>query len=712
MAADLDRYLWPAHRLGEALVLLARASGLRPRDVELPPIPEAMLTGERVAIGRWLEGAAGWLGLEAEPVSTGLGDAERFVLHGGPAIVSLDRPSGRGFIVLLSGRGKRVRVLGSDHLEHTLPLRELRDAFCAPLEAPFHASVEEMLDRAEVSSRRRRKVRDAILHEVLGSQPIEGAWLLRLPPGAGFVRQLAQEKLPRHLFIFIAAHVAQLLVTMGAWYMVGRGALEGRLDIQLLLAWALLLLTQVPLQMAKRWYRDVFAIGLGRVLKTRLLYGSLQLHPREIRHQGAGQLLGRVVESSAVGSMALGAALLAGASAIELFFAGSVLAVGAGGAVHLMLLVAWIGLTLALGWVYYRRSLRWTEWRLDMTHDLVERMVGHRTRLAQERREKWHAGEDEAVEHYLELSQELDHTSLHFTLWLSRGWLLVGLAGLLPAFIMGADTAPLAVGLGGVLLAGGALGTLSGTLSSVTSALIAWRQARLLYHAASRPRAGGLPSLAWAGASRTTRAGDRETVIEADDVVFRFPGRGEPVLRGCSVRIREGDRVLLEGISGGGKSTLVSILTGLRQPNSGLVLLRGLDWQTLGAEGWRGLVGTAPQFQENHVLTGTMAFNLLMGRRWPPEPGDMEEAEEVCRELGLGPLLERMPAGLLQIVGETGWRLSHGERSRLYIARALLQGADLIMLDESFAALDPENMELAMRCVLARAPTVLVVAHP
>jgi len=51
-----------------------------------------------------------------------------------------------------------------------------------------------------------------------------------------------------------------------------------------------------------------------------------------------------------------------------------------------------------------------------------------------------------------------------------------------------------------------------------------------------------------------------------------------------------------------------------------------------------------------------------------------------------------MPAGLLQMVGETGWQLSHGERSRLYIARALLEGADVVLLDESFAALDPENL--------------------
>lgn len=101
-----------------------------------------------------------------------------------------------------------------------------------------------------------------------------------------------------------------------------------------------------------------------------------------------------------------------------------------------------------------------------------------------------------------------------------------------------------------------------------------------------------------------------------------------------------------------------------------------------------------------------------MGRGWPPRPSDLDEAERVCRELELGPLLDRMPVGLQQMVGETGWQLSHGEKSRLFIARALLQNADLVVLDESFAALDPQTLGRALRAVLARARTLLVIAHP
>jgi len=211
--------------------------------------------------------------------------------------------------------------------------------------------------------------------------------------------------------------------------------------------------------------------------------------------------------------------------------------------------------------------------------------------------------------------------------------------------------------------------------------------------------------------SSVAGAGDTAPVLEAHDLVLRYRDRGEPVLRGCSLRLCPGERRLLEGPSGGGKSTLVTLLTGLRQPESGLILLGGLDHQTLGAAGWRRVVA-APQFHDNRVFAATFAFNLLMGRRWPPQPEDMTEAAALCHALGLGDLLERIPAGLLQMVGDTGWRLSHGEQSRLYLARALLQGADVVVIDENFAARDPATLRRALRRVLERAATLLVIAHP
>ena len=123
-------------------------------------------------------------------------------------------------------------------------------------------------------------------------------------------------------------------------------------------------------------------------------------------------------------------------------------------------------------------------------------------------------------------------------------------------------------------------------------------------------------------------------------------------------------------------------------------------------------MGAAPQFHENHVFSQTFLFNLLLGRAWPPRREDIAEAEAVLRELDLGPLLARMPSGLEQLVGDSGWQLSHGERSRLFIARSLLQPLEVRVLDESFAALDPETLEKALACVLKRAETLVVIAHP
>ena len=111
------------------------------------------------------------------------------------------------------------------------------------------------------------------------------------------------------------------------------------------------------------------------------------------------------------------------------------------------------------------------------------------------------------------------------------------------------------------------------------------------------------------------------------------------------------------------------------------------------------------------MFTETVAFNLLMGRRWPPRPEDLKLAEAVCRRLGLGDVLDRMPGRLFQLLGETGWQLSHGERSRLFMARALLQDADLVVLDESFAELDPESFRQCMAQVDKLSGTLMVVAH-
>jgi ATP-binding cassette subfamily B protein len=550
-----------------------------------------------------------------------------------------------------------------------------------------------------------------MLCQQLAMQPLRGCWLLRLPAGAPVGRLARQARLSWRLLTLLGLQTVQYLVWLLAWWLIGCGALAGRLDVVWLLTWALLLLTLIPCRLLSTWLQGLLAIGAGGLLKQRLLAGALKLEPDDIRHQGIGQFLGRVLESDTMETLALHGGFLGLVAVIELGLAMVILGSGAGGWWHVLVLLGWLAGTGIMSWRYVRQRRHWTATRLTMTHDMVERMVGHRTRLAQEAHESWHDGEDQAVEGYLTQGRKMDGMMAWMLGVVPRGWLVLGLLGLIPAFSAGSTPpAALAVSLGGTLLAYRALHAWCMSLVQVADAGIAWLHIAPIFHAAARPEAGGAPT--WTPRPSPQRRTAGETVLEARDLVFRYRHRGGPILCGCSVRLAAGDRVLLQGTSGGGKSTLAAVLTGIRQPESGLLLLRGVDQPTLGVNRWRRHVVAAPQFHDNHVLTGTLAFNLLLGRRWPPRHEDMQEAEAVCRALGLGELLDRMPAGLLQMVGETGWQLSHGERSRLYLARALLQNADLVVLDESFAALDPENLQHAVRCVRERAATLLVIAHP
>ncbi len=292
----------------------------------------------------------------------------------------------------------------------------------------------------------------------------------------------------------------------------------------------------------------------------------------------------------------------------------------------------------------------------------------------------------------------------------ANGWLLAGLAGLAPAFVSGSGTpAGLAIGLGGVLLGARAFGGISSGLAAAAQAVIAWRQVRPLFEAAAAPPAPALPYVPSPHIRPPADGG--ASLIEAESLTFRYGQQGDSVLKNASLSIRHGDRLLLEGPSGGGKSTFASLLVGLRQPDSGLLLVNGLDRHTLGGS-WTQFATEAPQFHENHILSGTIGFNLLMGRNWPATDAELQEAADLCEELGLGDLLRRMPAGMMQTVGETGWQLSHGERSRIFLARALLQDAQLTVLDESFGALDPETLEACLNCAFRRAKTLIVIAHP
>lgn len=718
----LQDIVWHTSRLAEAIELAARKSGFPTHTASPMPIPPDHLSqADTTTLGYWLEGIASRLHLEIEPVIASYGEVEQFLRRGGPFLqyISLtqdeDTPPAHHFLVVLRGLGQRVLILAPDGTTRRVPFEMIKHALCHHLETPLLDEIEGLLDATQVPTERRERARKAVLQQRLGRQQLSSCWIIRLPPGEHAWSHVRLSYLPSHAIAIVILHLIRKILEVVAWWVIGWGALQGRFDWGLLWAWVLLLLTTIPLQIIENWLQNSFAIRAGSFFKQRIIQGTLRLIPDEIRHQGVGQFLGRVMDMEVVEMLALDSGFRWLIGLVEIFVAALVLSAGAGGSAHALIFIAWVMFTLLLGWRYLWYNNRWTDTYREMTNDLVERMDGHRTRLAQEDRSQWHEQEDQQMARYIHISQQMDRIGLYLRALVPQGWLLLGFSGLVVNFVLSPASSTLAaISLGGILMASQALENLVAGMQSIINVIGAWEQVAPIYKAAARSTDEQIPDVALVSElAQPHKQTERETsLLVAHDIIFGYANRPQPVLNRCNLMIRHGDRVLLEGPSGSGKSTLGALMTGMRNADSGLLLLHGFDRYAIGTDEWQRRVVSAPQFHENHVFSETFAFNLLMGRGWPPANQDLLDAEDMCYELGLGNLLERMPAGLQQMVGEGGWQLSHGERSRLFIARALLQQADMIILDESFAALDPENLHRALQTVLKRAPALLVIAHP
>jgi ATP-binding cassette, subfamily B, bacterial len=712
LPAELHAHLWPLPRLGEGLAALAAQSGLQTSSAAAPSLPSTVAAGEPQALARWMAWAAEHLGLQAEAVHSAWPEATRLLKRAAPALIMLTTSEGPHFVLLRGARGQRVQLLGPDLQRRWCAVQAIRDLLCAPVEAPWLPSIDQVLASAQVPTSRQPQARRALLAQRLAGHHLGGVWLLRQPVTSTLWTLLAQARVPRRVLGMLGLFAALYTLEIVGWKLIGQGALDGRLDMGWIVAWVLLLMSLVPLRVLSSAINAGIALDAGRLLRQRLLAGSLRLDLDTLRRQGSGQLLARVLESQALESAGLAGALGLVVSLLELAFAGWVLLQGAAAGLQLALLAIWVALLSLLGWRYFGHLTRWTAQRLQMTEGLVERMRGHRTRLAQEHPQRRDAEEDHELLTYLDRSTALDKSLMPVVSVAPGGWILLSLLALAPALAWGAGgsggVAGLAISLGGILFAHRALGGFSGGLAALARAAVAWQQAAPLFRAG----VGSAPAVPFMPSSTVAAMGQAEpTLVDAHELAFGYRSGAAPVLRRASLQMGASDRVLLAGPSGSGKSTLAALLVGLRQPSAGLLLLGGLDRATLG-EQWHRRATEAPQFHDNHIFSDTLAFNLLMGREGPADTAALAEAQALCDELGLGPLLQRMPAGLQQRVGETGWQLSHGERSRVFLARALLQRAPLTVLDESFAALDPHSLHRCLATTLRRAQALVVIAHP
>jgi ATP-binding cassette, subfamily B, bacterial MsbA len=205
----------------------------------------------------------------------------------------------------------------------------------------------------------------------------------------------------------------------------------------------------------------------------------------------------------------------------------------------------------------------------------------------------------------------------------------------------------------------------------------------------------------------TCEIGRARGEIEFRGVTFTYPSAARPALDGVSIAIGAGQTVALVGASGAGKSTLANLLPRFYSPDSGQILLDGIDVASLKLASLRANIALVSQ--DVLLFDDTVAANIAYGRQAASEADVIAAAEAAHAMQFIG----EMPQGLATLIGENGIRLSGGQRQRLAIARAFLKDAPVLILDEATSALDTEserNIQEALQ-TLMKNRTTLVIAH-
>ncbi|KAJ5606379.1 leptomycin B resistance protein pmd1 [Penicillium lagena] len=199
--------------------------------------------------------------------------------------------------------------------------------------------------------------------------------------------------------------------------------------------------------------------------------------------------------------------------------------------------------------------------------------------------------------------------------------------------------------------------------------------------------------------------------VQFCDVHFSYPARpGMKVLNGLSIDIQPGRFCALVGPSGAGKSTIISLVERLYTPQSGAILIDGVDVTSHRDIAFRDTISLVPQ--ESVLFEGTIEFNIGLGAR-PGHAATMEEIQEACKLANIHDIIEGLPDGYQTLCGPNGSQFSGGQKQRLSIARALVRKPKLLILDESTSALDAESEKLLQDGLekAAKGITVIAIAH-
>jgi ATP-binding cassette subfamily B protein RaxB len=209
------------------------------------------------------------------------------------------------------------------------------------------------------------------------------------------------------------------------------------------------------------------------------------------------------------------------------------------------------------------------------------------------------------------------------------------------------------------------------------------------------------PSFAQASPVRA----ELEGRIELRDIRFRYSPGDPLVLDGVNLVVEPGDHIAITGPSGGGKTTLVSIILGLLEPESGEVLVDGVSLSRFGYKNYHDQVGAV--LQDDSLFAGSLADNIALFDEAP----DMERIAAAAAAAAIHDDIARMPMGYQSLVGDMGTALSGGQKQRILIARALYRNPRLLVLDEGTSHLDPLTEKRASASIGALGVTRIIIAH-
>ena len=195
--------------------------------------------------------------------------------------------------------------------------------------------------------------------------------------------------------------------------------------------------------------------------------------------------------------------------------------------------------------------------------------------------------------------------------------------------------------------------------------------------------------------------------IVLDRVTFRYRSDGAEVLKQVSLQVQPGQRIALVGKSGSGKSTLTKLLQRLYVPESGRVLIDGVDLSQVEPAWLRRQIGVV--LQENVLFSGTVRENIAIAKTGATD----EEVQRAAELAGAHEFISQMPDGYHTYLAERGTSLSGGQRQRLAIARALITDPRILIFDEATSALDYESERVIMDNLdrIAAGRTMVVIAH-